>query len=84
MGMINGHIAKELMPLQSDTYFKTPLCKWAGSRGTNPADTLRNNDVGIMSKRRHFDVITSNWRFDVITTLLLRHVLSGISEGAKD
>ena len=26
---------------------------------TNPADTLRNNDVVIMSKRRHFDVVTS-------------------------
>ena len=44
----------------------------------NPADTLRNNDVVITSKRRHFDVITSKWRrFDVITTLSLRHVLSG-------
>ena len=33
-----------------------------------PADTLRNNDVVITSKRRHFDVITSKWRrFDVIT-----------------
>ena len=43
-----------------------------------PADTLRNNDVVITSKRRHFDVITSKWRrLDVITTLLLRHVFSG-------
>ena len=43
-----------------------------------PANTLRNNDVVITSKRRHFDVITSKWRrFDVITTLLLRHVFSG-------
>ena len=34
-------------------------------------NTLRNNDVVIMSKRRHFDVVTSKWRrFDVITTLL--------------
>ena len=41
-----------------------------------PADTLRNNDVVITSKRRYyFDVITSQWRrSDVITTLLLRHV----------
>ena len=39
-----------------------------------PADTLRNDDVGITSKRRHFDVIASKWRrFDVITTLFLRH-----------
>ena len=44
-----------------------------------PADTLRNNDVVVTSKRRHFDVITSKWRrFDVITTLLLRHVFRGI------
>ena len=43
-----------------------------------PADTSRNNDVVITSKRRHFDVITSKWRrFDVITTLLLSHVFSG-------
>ena len=41
----------------------------------NPADTLRNNDVVITSKRTHFDVFTTKWRlFDVITTLLLRHV----------
>ena len=45
---------------------------------SNPADTLRNNDVAIASKRRNFDVITSKWRrFDVITTLSLRHVFSG-------
>ena len=36
---------------------------------------LRSNDVIIAWKRRHFDVITSKWRcFDVITTLLLRHL----------
>ena len=34
---------------------------------SNPADTLRNNDVVITSKWRHFDVIT---------TLLLRDVFS--------
>ena len=39
-----------------------------------PADTLRNNDVVITSNQRHFDVITSKWRFDVITTLLLCHM----------
>ena len=58
---------------------------WAAREGSpatvdisNPTDTLRNNDVVITSKRRHFDVITSKWRrFDVITTLLLRHVFSG-------
>ena len=45
-----------------------------------PADTLRNNDVVITSKRRHFDVITSKWRcFDVITTSLLRHVFRGFN-----
>ena len=44
-----------------------------------PADTLRNDSVVIMSKPRHFDVITSKWRrVDVITTLLLRHVFSGM------
>ena len=44
----------------------------------NPADTLRNNDVVITSKRRHFDAVTSKWRrFDVITTLLLLHVFDG-------
>ena len=42
-----------------------------------PANTLRNNNVVITSKRRHF--VTSKWRrFDVITTLLLRHVFSGV------
>ena len=45
-----------------------------------PADTSRNNDFAITSKRRHFGVFTSKWRcFDVITTLLLRHVFSGLS-----
>ena len=44
-----------------------------------PADTLRNNDVVITSKRRHFDVITSKWhRFDVMTTLLLSNVFRGL------
>ena len=44
-----------------------------------PADTLRNNDVIITSKRRHFDVITSKLRrFHVITMLLLRHKFGGI------
>ena len=44
----------------------------------NPANTLRNNNVVITSKRRHFDVTTSKWRrFDVTTTLLLRHVFRG-------
>ena len=45
--------------------------------GVTPVDTLRNNDVVITPKRRHFDVITSKWRFDVITTLLLRQVFGG-------
>ena len=46
--------------------------------GKNPANTLRNDNVVITSKRRHFDVITSKWRrFDVITTLVLRHVFRG-------
>ena len=44
----------------------------------NPADASSNNDVVVTSKRRQFDEITSKWRcFDVITTLLLRHVFSG-------
>ena len=43
-----------------------------------PADILRNNNVVITSKRRHFDVITSKWRrIDVLTTLSLRRVFSG-------
>ena len=43
-----------------------------------PADILRKSDVFIKSKRRHFDEITTKWcSFDVITTLLLRHVFSG-------
>ena len=42
------------------------------------ANTLLNNDVVITPKRRHFDVFTSKWRrFDIITTLLLRHVFRG-------
>ena len=49
-----------------------------------PADTLRNNDVVITSKRCHFDVMTSKRRrFHVITTLLLRHVFSGFLPGAS-
>ena len=40
--------------------------------------TLRNDDVVIMPKRRHLDVITSKWRrFDVTTTLSLRQVFGG-------
>ena len=31
----------------------------------------------ITPKRRHFDVITSKCRFDVLTTLLLRHLFRG-------
>ena len=43
----------------------------------HPADTLRNNDVVITSKR-HFDVIKSKWHgFDLITMLSLRHVFRG-------
>ena len=39
---------------------------------------LRNDDVVIIPKRRHFDVTTSKWRrFDVIATLSLRQVFSG-------
>ena len=50
-----------------------------------PADTLRNNDVVITSKRRHFDVITSKWRrFDVITTFLLRHISAGIDSSQSE
>ena len=49
-----------------------------------PADTLRNIDVVITSKRRHFDVITSKWRrFDVITTLSLRRVFRGVWPGSS-
>ena len=49
----------------------------AGSQTVQTFPALRNNDVVITSKRRHFDVVTSKWRrFDVITTLLLRHVFS--------
>ena len=44
-------------------------------------NTLRNNDVVIASKRRHFDVITSKWRrFDVIMTLLLRHMFNNLHD----
>ena len=43
-----------------------------------PANTLRNNDVAITSKRRHFDVITSKWRrFVVITTCYYYVMCSG-------
>ena len=43
----------------------------------SPTNTLRNNDVVITSKR-HFDGIASKWRrFDVISTLLLRHFFQG-------
>ena len=50
----------------------------------HPADTLRNNDVVITSKRRHFDVITSKWRCDVITTLLLRQMFGGLESHYDD
>ena len=44
------------------------------------ANTLRNNNVVITSRRRHFDVITSKWRrSDVITTSLLRHIFRGLA-----
>ena len=50
---------------------------WTRMVVNSPEDTLRNNDIVITSKRRHFDVITSKWRrFDVTTTLSLRHVFS--------
>ena len=43
-----------------------------------PADPLRNNDIVITSKRRHFGVITPKWRCKhVTTTLLLCHVFDG-------
>ena len=55
-----------------------PITNMDIALSSNPADTWRNNDVVITSKRRHFVVITSKWRrFDFITTLLLRHVFSG-------
>ena len=61
--------------------FSTPrelTWKTARQKYYCPACTLRNKDVVITSKRRHFDVIMSKWRrFDVITTSLLRHVFSG-------
>ena len=65
--------------LADHTADRTNPGKWGACfSGNCPADTLRNNDVVITSKWRHFDVITSKWRrFDVITTLLLRHVFSG-------
>ena len=48
------------------------------SPGHSPANTSRNNGVVIMSKRRYFDCITSKWRrYDVISTLLLRHFFQG-------
>ena len=50
-----------------------PQCGKCG----NPLNTWRNNNVVITSKRRHFDVITSKWPFDVITTPLLRNVSAG-------
>ena len=58
------------------------LSHWVGNRSVtschSPADTLRNNNVVITSKRRHFDVTMSKWhRFNVITTLLLRQVFGG-------
>ena len=41
-----------------------------------PADTLRNNDVVIKSKRRHFDVITSKWpRLTDVVSLLTAVIL---------
>ena len=52
---------------------------WSHDTCTVPADTLRNNDVVVTSKRRRFDVITSKWRrFDVITALLFCHMFIGV------
>ena len=46
-----------------------------------PPNTIRDNNVVITSKRRHFDVITSKWhRFGVITTLLLSNVSAGLPD----
>ena len=64
------------MPL-TNTSIVVPCSHFAPVRVR--ADKLRNDNVVITSKRRHFDVITSKWhRFDVITTLLLRHMFSGV------
>ena len=44
--------------------------------GVFPADTLRNNDIIITSKLRHFDVVTSFWRYnDVFITPYARWVV---------
>ena len=61
-------------------YCVQPLIKTGpGKYKFDPADTLRSNDVGITSKRRHFEVITSKWhRFNVISTLLPRHFSMGM------
>ena len=66
---------RECSRTESYSCLEGPIRNWSSN---NPADTLRNNDVVITSKRCHFDVIASKWRrFDVMPTLLLRHVFSG-------
>ena len=51
----------------------------------DPEDPLRNNDVVITPKRRHFDVITFKWRrFVIIMTSLLRHVFRGSGDELID
>ena len=67
-----------IYPLKIQAWLYQKVGRWPNTFCYCPADTSRNSDVVITSKRRHFDVITSKWRrFDVITTLLLRHVFSG-------
>ena len=81
---------KSLLVIELSDWYRYLSCKYnlpnAGAQTVHweqhclhdySEDTLRNNDVVIKSKRRHFDVITSKWRrFDIIT-LFLRHMFGG-------
>ena len=72
-----SHIIMRYCEVISRDWIVKYISLWNLAGRSVSGDTVRNNDVVITPKRRHFDVITSKWRrFDVITTLSLRHVFS--------
>ena len=78
LDVTSGGMNQSSVNMKSQCLFTIVFSKLLSHMDRTPANTLRNNDGVITSRRRHLDVITSKWRrFDVITTLLLRHVFRG-------
>ena len=67
--MINDKSCGEITCYMEKQRSRIDVGALGGANWSFPADTSRNNDVIITSKRR---------RFDVIATVLLRHVFSGL------